>query len=125
MPSYASYDVFISHASEDKGFACRLAGRLEDAGLRVWYDSFVLKLGDSIRECVDNGLAGSRFGIVILSPAFFAKRWPKAELGALFARESAGTKLILPIWHGISAGEVAEHSPLLADRLSVSSRAGV
>lgn len=56
-------DVFISHASEDKeSFVEPLANALEKAGLNIWYDRFKLKLGDSLREKIDQGLANSRYG---------------------------------------------------------------
>lgn len=85
------HDIFICHASEDKEQVARpLAGQLRSVGLSVWYDEFSLKLGDSLRESVDKGLAGSRYGLVILSPNFFAKKWPQAELNGLFAIEMAG-----------------------------------
>jgi len=62
------YDVFISHASEDKDDVVRpLAHALQDGGLKVWYDEFELKIGDSLRRKIDSGLAKSRFGIVALS----------------------------------------------------------
>ena len=52
-----TYDVFISHASEDKALFVRpLAKALQQAGLKVWYDEFTLKLGDSLRESIDRGL---------------------------------------------------------------------
>jgi len=68
------YDVFISHASEDKDAIVRsLAEALVKGGLKVWYDEFELKIGDSLRRKIDKGLAHSRFGIVVLSQAFFKK----------------------------------------------------
>ena len=70
------YDCFISHASEDKDFVEPLAERLRELGLTVWYDKFVLKIGDSLRESIDRGLASSRYGVVVISHAFFTKRWP-------------------------------------------------
>jgi hypothetical protein len=52
------YDVFISHASEDKeGIVRPLANALKNEGLRVWYDEFELKIGDSLRRKIDRGLA--------------------------------------------------------------------
>jgi hypothetical protein len=51
------------------------------------------------RQSIDSGLARSRFGIVILSEAFFAKHWPQRELDGLAAREVDGVKVILPVWH--------------------------
>ena len=121
------HDIFISHAGEDKERIARpLADQLRSAGLNVWYDEFSLRLGDSLRESIDRGLAESRYGLVILSHNFFAKRWPQAELNGLFAMETAGTeKRILPVWHDITQAEVARHSPILADRVAVSTTTGL
>lgn len=64
----SEFDVFISHASEDKAEIARpLAESLARAGLRVWLDEFELQLGDSLREKIDQGLSLSRFGVVVLS----------------------------------------------------------
>jgi len=75
------YDVFISHATEDKeDFVKSLADALQIAGYKVWYDDFTLKIGDSLRESIDNGLANSRYGIVVFSSAFFQKKWPGQDM---------------------------------------------
>ena len=53
------YDVFISHASEDKDTVVRpLANALLQRGLKVWYDEFELKIGDSLRRKIDKGFPG-------------------------------------------------------------------
>lgn len=71
------WDAFISHASEDKeSIAEPIAKALTQRGYKVWYDSFCLKLGDNLRKSIDEGLSRSRYGVVILSPSFFAKKWP-------------------------------------------------
>lgn len=115
-----SYNVFISHASEDKEELVRpLAKLLIEAGFEVWYDEFQLKVGDSLRRSIDRGLASSKFGIVVLSPAFFSKNWPQYELDGLVARELQGTKVILPLWHKVSQDEVISYSPSLADKLAL------
>ena len=115
------FDVFICHASEDKtAFVEPLANHLVQNGLRVWYDAFTLRLGDRLRQSIDRGLTRSRFGIVVLSNAFFEKHWPQYELDGLAALEVSGRKVILPIWHGVSREEVARFSPSLADRVAVS-----
>ena len=120
------WDVFICHASEDKrDFVDEFARRLQDSGLAVWYDAFSLKLGDSLRRKIDEGLANSRYGIVILSKHFFAKEWPQNELDGLMSREVVGTKVILPIWHKITADEVRQHSPILAGRVAARSEHGL
>ena len=114
------YDFFISHASEDKeDFVKDLAAALSDNGCKVWYDNFVLKIGDSLRECIDKGLANSKYGIVIISPYFIKKSWPAYELNGMVAREMNGHKVILPIWHKVSKDEVLKFSPSIADKLAL------
>lgn len=123
MASREPRDCFISHASEDKEAVARpLAEALTSAGYSVWFDEHELVLGDSLRVKIDEGLAGSRFGVVILSPQFFEKGWPQSELNALAAKEMVGSEqLILPVWHGVDEEFLAAKSPLLADRIGVSS----
>jgi len=116
------YDLFISHASEDKDdFVRPLAKVLKSLDVRVWYDEFTLELGDSLRECIDRGLVNSKYGVVVLSPYFFAKNWPQYELNGMVAREMNGEKVILPIWHRVTKNEVLEFNPALADRVALSS----
>ncbi|PWT83049.1 MAG: hypothetical protein C5B58_07185 [Acidobacteria bacterium] len=120
------WDAFISHASEDKdAFVRPLARELEARGLRVWYDESTLTVGDSLRRSIDRGLARSRFGIVVISPHFLEKEWPQKELDGLVAREIGGVKVILPVWHNITAQQIREHSPMLADRLAATSAKGL
>lgn len=117
---HASYDFFISHASEDKGIFVRgLAEALRARGAAVWYDEFTLKVGDSLRREIDRGLANSRFGIVVLSRHFFIKEWPQRELDGLWPLEVDGVARILPVWHEISKDEVARYSPMLADKIAL------
>jgi hypothetical protein len=81
----------------------------------VWFDEINIKVGQSIRQEIERGIAGCRFGVVIVSPDFFAKQWTQAELDALFGKNvDAGGNTVLPIWHHISKDEVNRHSPLLA-----------
>lgn len=120
-------DIFISHASEDKDeIAHPIANELRKRGFKVWYDEYILQLGDSLRKKIDEGLAQCRFGLVILSPNFFSKQWTQKELDALTAREvSKGTKVILPIWHNITAQDIEKYSPILAGRFAVSTSDGL
>jgi len=124
--STEEWDAFISHASEDKeSFARPLAEALRNQGLKIWYDDFTLAVGDSLRRSIDQGLGRSRFGIVVLSPSFFAKEWPQRELDGLVAREVNGQKVILPVWHKVDAEAIRKFSPTLADRVGVSSAVGI
>ncbi|MGX7827124.1 toll/interleukin-1 receptor domain-containing protein [Actinokineospora sp. 24-640] len=92
------WDVFISHASEDKDEIVRpLAHALQDLKLRVWCDEFELKLGDSLRRKIDQGIANSAFGVVVLSESFFAKGWAQYELDGLVTRTVDGSQVMLPL----------------------------
>jgi len=114
------YDVFISHASEDKeGFVRPLAHALRDHGLAVWYDEFALSVGDSLRRKIDQGIANSRFGVVVISPKFIVKGWTNQELDGLMVRAVDGEQILLPIWHNISRDEVVRYSPMLADKVAL------
>lgn len=120
------YDIFICHASEDKKeCADEIAGKLREKGLKVWYDDFVLRIGDSLWRKINEGLKNSMFGIVILSPNFFKKDWPQKELSALATLERDGRKVILPIWHEVSFKDVVKYSPALADRLAAKTEDGI
>jgi len=120
------WDIFISHASEDKDAVARpLAEHLRSLGLTVWYDEFTLSLGDSLRQSIDYGLANSKFGVVILSPDFFSKNWPTRELDGLFAKETYSGKVILPVWHNIDQAGVSKRSPMLADRIAAITSKGL
>jgi len=118
-PDGRTFDVFISHASEDKDDVVRpLANALKEGGLSVWYDEFELKIGDSLRRKIDRGVGSSRFGVIVLSNAFFGRGWPEYELDGLVTRANSGEQILLPIWHNISKREVMGYSASLADRLA-------
>jgi hypothetical protein len=93
--------------------------------LRLWLDENELTLGDSLRQQIDDGLARCRYGVVIISQAFFAKDWTQRELNGLFARETINQKIVLPIWHNVSREFVARVSPMLANRLAVTTSSGL
>lgn len=121
-------DVFISYASEDRAaIAQPLAEELRRRRWSIWFDQFELSLGDNLAQKIDKGLAESRFGLVILSPSFFAKDWPKRELDGLTAREmgARNQKVILPVWHEVDQAYVATYSPPLAGKMAVRTTDGI
>lgn len=110
------YDFFISHASEDKeNFVRSLVEQLQAKKIDVWYDEFTLKVGDSLKQSIEEGLIDSRYGIVVLSRNFFEKEWPKIELNTLVQLASMGESRILPIWYNITKDEISKFSPMLLD----------
>jgi TIR domain len=126
QPPVEARDVFVCHASEDKDVVVRpLVERLAQR-YSVWFDEYELRVGDSLRRAIDQGLSNSRFGVVVLSPNFFAKEWPQRELDGLTARETVGgERVILPVWHEVDARAVATFSPALADRLAARTEDGI
>ena len=113
------FDVFICHASEDKGYVDILANQLKNNEISVWYDSFQLGWGDDLRPIIDKGLKNSRYGIVIFSKAFLSKKkWTEYELNGLFSKERAGEKVILNIWYQLTKEDVAAYSPSFSERIA-------
>lgn len=116
------YDVFVSHAWEDKeDFVEEFVQELRKLEIKVWYDTSRIKWGDSMRAKIDDGLRKSRFGVAVLSPNYIAdgKYWTKAELDGLFQLESVNGKTLLPIWHKLTKKEVMDYSPIIASKLAM------
>jgi|GEM_PF-2393978 len=117
--------LFISHASEDKAdFVRPLAERLKTE-FQVWYDEYELTVGDKLREKIDQGLRQCDYGVVVLSHHFFGKRWTQEELDGLFSLETIERKVILPVWKDITVEDVKKYSPILANRVAVSTDRGI
>lgn len=93
-----TWNVFLSHASEDKAStAVPIRDALTGRGVTVWLDKTELRIGDSLRRKIDEGIRSSRFGVVVLSPSFFGEGWANHELDGLVTRTVAGEQTMLPI----------------------------
>lgn len=109
-------DVFLCHAWADRqGAAKQLHDLLEAAGVKVWFSEKDLGLGVPMMRAIDKGLAASRIGLVLVTPALL-ERLPKEsvadkELSALLA----GNRLV-PIVHNTTYEALRNVSPLLASR---------
>jgi hypothetical protein len=131
--STTSPDVFISYAREDEeAIAAPLATVLVSRGVRVWYDRSELELNDRLDDRIFEAINSCRFGVVILSPNFFAKDYTRRELEAFLSREYDGKEAILPVWHNISEMDIQKHSPVstggvtpLAQRKAASAADGI
>jgi hypothetical protein len=109
-------DVFLCHAWDDRqGAAKELHELLEKAGVKVWFSEKDLGLGVPMMRAIDKGLANSRIGLVLVTPALLT-RLPKEgvadkELSTLLA----GNQLI-PIIHNTTYEALRNVSPMLASR---------
>lgn len=120
--------AFISHDSKDKDSLVReLAREMSIRLCSVWYDEYSLNVGDSLRESIERGLKEARKCVLILSPNFLSNNgWAKAEFNSIYTREiHEGKNVMLPVWHNVGKNEVYEFSPLLANKVALSSSLGV
>ncbi len=81
------YDVFISHNAKGKSIARPLAERLPQDGLKVWFDEWVLKPGDSIPAKIEEGLEHSRVLVLCMSANAFGSDWAQLEAGTFRFRD--------------------------------------
>ena len=108
-----TFDVFLSHASEDKEqFVDALVKELKNQGIVVWYDKDQIKVGDDIRIQMEQGISNSRHGVVVASPHFF-KYWPETELSALYSKRKRPGHAILPVILNLTQAELEDKSPFL------------
>jgi hypothetical protein len=109
-------DVFLCHGWDDRqGAAKELHDLLEGLGVSVWFSEKDIALGTSLLREIDKGLAKSRIGIVLVTPAFLGRVQAEGiadkELSALLARD-----LLVPIVHNTTYEALREVSPLLGSR---------
>jgi hypothetical protein len=123
LDDFKGYDYFICHDSHDKKhFVEPLAKALKRKKMKVWYDKFVLRAGDSLTEKIDEGLKKSRYGIIVLSKNFVQNTtWARDEFISLKTRERlTGKRMIVPIWRkDVTHRIVADYNLELADRFAL------
>lgn len=113
-------DVFLCHAWNDRGgAAAELHSLLESRGVSVWFSEKDVALGQPLLREIDRGLAKSRIGVVLVTPALIdrlrAQSIADKELSELLARD-----LLVPVVHGTTYEALREVSPLLASRSGLS-----
>ena len=114
-----AFDLFICYASEDHSTVEGLVAVLEGRGLKVWWDKGQITLGDRLSAKINEGLRNSRYGVVIISGSFIAKRWPESELRSMIYRSiNKCEKVILPVLLNLTHSKFAEHYPLIADTVT-------
>lgn len=109
-------DLFLCHAWDDRrGVATELSSLLEAAGVSVWFSEKDILLGQPFMREIDRGLAKSRAGLVLVTPALLKRVDGRGvsdkELSELLARD-----LLIPIVHETTYDEIRKVSPLLGSR---------
>lgn len=109
-------DIFLCHAWDDRQSSAKeLYNLLISKGVSVWFSENDIRLGEPLMRAIDKGLANSRIGLVLVTPAFL-QRLPKEgiaekELSALLYRNQ-----LVPIVHNTTYEALREVSPLLGSR---------
>ncbi len=119
-PRAESYDLFLCHAWDDRReTATELHGLLEAEQVSVWFSEKDIILGQPFMREIDKGLAKTRIGLVLITPAFLKRiesgGVSEKELSELLARD-----LLIPVAHGVTYDEIRAVSPLLGSRHGLS-----
>ena len=110
--------AFISHDSRDKATIARpIALGLQSNLVPVWYDEFSLPVGAKLRESIEKGIKESKKCVLVITKNFIGNDgWSKAEFDSVFTKEIFEKgNVLLPVWHEVTAREVYEYSPWLAN----------
>lgn len=109
-------DVFLAHSSLDKEFVHRLARDLKSFGIPVWYDRWNMKVGQSLRRRIEDGISSSGFLAVILSPNSVRSRWVNVELSAAMTKElELDSVFVLPVLYKECSVPIFLRDKLYAD----------
>lgn len=111
------YDVFLSHASNDKiPFVDRLKKSFDKLGISIFYDADTLRWGDNWKDKINDGLKNCDFGVIVISKNFFDREWTEKELKALLSRQNrCGQNIILPILYGVTRTDLCMQYKKLGD----------
>lgn len=118
--------VFLSYASEDLAFVEGLAGALKSLNVPVWHAAGQLNIGDSIVEKISAAMGSSRIALLVISPSFLAKAWPKKEFHSLIALGvNDPNRRLIPILHQLTDQQYLSEVPMMADIKWLSSDRGL
>jgi hypothetical protein len=102
--------VFLCHGSEDKQCASAIAMRLMDQGIETFFDAWEIRIGDSLRQRIEEGISECTHFLALLTPNSIARPWVNAEMDAGFIEKLDGKCRFLPVLKGL---EIDALPPLL------------
>jgi hypothetical protein len=119
-PPEEALDAFISYASEDRNFVDAFAKSLTNFHVKIWYDKDSLQLSASLADSIPRAVADCRFGVVVLGPSYFVKKWTQEEFRLLHEREDyERRKLISPILLNVTREAAEQLWPPLVDKPAI------
>jgi hypothetical protein len=81
------YDIFISYSHSDRPLVQNLAEQLHHRGVRVWWDEWEIKPGDTLRERIIQGIDNAKNFLVVISETTLSSQWVKYELNSALISE--------------------------------------
>jgi hypothetical protein len=96
LPKGGTPRVFLSYAFEDKQLAERIAHTLQAQGIDTWWAGWCMAAGDSLRQKIDQGLAGCTHFVVLLTRTSIEKPWVKQEMDAGLVRALNAQAVFIP-----------------------------
>lgn len=99
----------------------KLYQSLKRLGINIFYDKESLEWGDNWKDRILSGTQKSEFAVIVISENFFDREWTELELKEFLNRQNKnGQKLILPILHRITAEQLQQKYPSVADIQAIS-----
>lgn len=94
----AELQVFISHdVGADSAVARRLADRLVQTRLRVWFAPVSLRPGEDFVTAIADAISSSRAALILLSPSALRSNWVRREMAWIVNREIEGHLHVVPV----------------------------
>ena len=108
--------LFICYAHQDKNQVLPLVKELEKKEVNVWIDQFEIKVGDSITDRINEGIASSSLCLIFISPSFLQSSWTQVEFKPfLIQQQLSNVKKLIPVWYQIDEQQMLDYLPYLAD----------
>ncbi len=95
------FDIFISHASEDKDVIARpIFAACAKLGMKAFLDEAHIGWGQSFTHKINTALGSARTVLAIVSQVSVTKEWPVTEVNTALSFEVTGQKKVVPLLVG-------------------------
>lgn len=116
-------DAFLCHAWDDRqGIAKDLVDLLIARGASVWFSENDVGLGKPLLRAIDKGLANSRIGIVLVTPALISRIKGEGSIADMELSVLLARNVLVPVVHDTTYDALRAVSPMLASRSGLSTQ---